>query len=70
MPVVRSSAVGGRVEAREQQLGELAAGHPAYRLVGVDQPLVDHRPGDPERRLGGALADPGLQDPQPAAPRW
>ena len=41
--------------------------HPAQRLVEVDQALVDQLRRDPERRLGGALADPGLQHPELAA---
>ena len=38
-----------------------------HRLVEVDQPLVDHVDRDPERRLRGALADPGLEHPELAA---
>ncbi len=61
---VRSAA---RVEPREHQVGELLAGDPAQGLVGVDQALVGHVDGDPERRLRGALADPGLEHPELAA---
>ena len=43
------------------------AGHPAERLVEVDQALVDQLGRDPERRAGRALAHPRLQHPQLAA---
>ena len=52
------------VEPREHQPRELGAGHPAKGLVEVDQPLADHGVGHAERRLGGALAHPGLQHPE------
>ena len=55
------------VELREHQLHQLRPGHPPQRLVGVDHALVDQLGGDPERRAGGPLADPGLQHPQRAA---
>ncbi len=59
--------LGVRGEAREHQLGELAAGDPHQGLVQVDQTLVDQLDGDPEGGRGGALADPGLQHPELAA---
>ena len=55
------------VELREHQQRQLRTGHPGQRLVHGDQLLVDQLPGDPERRRGRALADPGLQHPQLAA---
>ena len=67
IPLASRSARPRLVEAREHQLGELVAGDPPQRLVHVDQALVDHVHGDPERRLGGALADAGLQHPELAA---
>ena len=60
-------ALGGLVEAREHQLGELLAGDAEDRLVHLDQALVDHVHGDAERRLGRALADAGLEHPELAA---
>ncbi len=60
-------ALGRLVEAGEHQLGELGAGDPTGRLVGVDQALVGHVAADPERRRRGALADPGLEHPELAA---
>jgi hypothetical protein len=51
-------------ESREHQLGELVAGHPADRLVHVDEALVDQLGGDDERGPGGALAHAGLQHPE------
>ena len=65
--VLRSARFHCGVELREHQLHELRPRHPPQRLVEVDQALVDELGGDPERRGGGALPDPGLQHPQLAA---
>jgi transposase len=55
------------VELREHQLRELGPGDAQQRLVHRDEALVDQLHGDAEGRLGGALADAGLQHPQLAA---
>jgi hypothetical protein len=68
MPLV-SRAFGAvvRVELREHQLRELGPGDALQRLVLVMRPSSTSWHGDPEGRLGGALADAGLQHPQLAA---
>jgi phosphohistidine swiveling domain-containing protein len=66
-PLRQQGALGRLVEAGEHQLGELVARDAQDRLVHLDQALVDHVDGDPERGLGGALADAGLQHPELAA---
>ncbi len=62
----RGETVAGRVgvEPGEHQPGQLGTGDPLQRLVEVDQALGDHVGGHPERRLGRALPDPGLQHPE------
>ena len=60
-------ALGLAVELREEQLAQLLAGDPLEGLVHRDERLVDELGRDAEGGTGGALADAGLQHPQPAA---
>ena len=55
-----------RVEGGVKQLLERQRVHPRERLRLVNQSLARHVDGNLERRLGGALAGPGLQDPERA----
>ena len=57
--------LGAGVEAGEHEASQLVAGDPRQRLVDVDDALAHEVRGDPERRLGRALAHPCLQHPQP-----
>jgi hypothetical protein len=57
----------GVVEAREHELGQLGAVDPGERLGLVDQALVHELGGDPEGGARRALADAGLEHPEPAA---
>ena len=61
----RGRSVAG--EGRVQQGLQLRAVDAGQGLVEVDDPVVDERRCDAEGGGGAALAEPGLQDPQPAA---
>ena len=54
------------VELRVQQLVELRGLDPQHRLALVDEALALHLDGHPQRGRGGALADAGLEDEEPA----
>ena len=64
----RHDVAGGRgIDRRVEELVEGERVDAQQRLVGRDQPLVDHVDGDLERRRPGALGRAGLEHPQPAA---
>jgi len=55
------------VVLRVEEEIDLLGGDAEHRLLGRDQPLVDHVDGDPDRRLRGALRVPRLKHPELAA---
>jgi hypothetical protein len=61
-PVVTASTSATFVDAETVELLDGGGVDPHDRLVAVDQALVDHLHRQPHRRLGGALAHPGLED--------